>query len=91
MGRDWFNRQLPPIQPQEGVCEEERDPLVSVNKSMVQQQGLKQRRSHFRDVAVISGLRSIQSAFKQAQVADSRASTKPFDQSFVNGNRFVNR
>lgn len=85
-----LDRQLPAVQAQEGIRDEKRDALVAVDERVVQEQGFKQRRSHFGNVIVIAGLRPEQRTLEKAPVANALATAESLDQPFVDGYRFFN-
>ena len=57
--------QLRSVQPEEDVGREERDPLVAVDEGVVHEEGLEEGRRHLREVGVVAGARTEQSALSR--------------------------
>jgi hypothetical protein len=65
------------------------DTLVSIHEGMVHEQRLEQGRSHFHQVGVVSGLRTIQRTLQQARIANTIGSAEAFYETLVNGDHLV--
>jgi hypothetical protein len=84
-----IDSQAPTVQSYENVSREECDSFVSVDEGVVHQEGFEERRGHGREVFVVAGLRAIESALQQAEVANSRGTAEDAQKSFVDGENFV--
>ena len=86
-----INFQLPAVEAQKNITREKRHSLVAVHESMITDQRFKQCGGHLRQVFVITGLWTKQSALQQAFVSYACRTAKLVDQPFMYGNRLVQR
>ena len=71
--------ELEAIQAQENICSEKGDALVSIDKGMIHDERFEQGRAHFREILIVSGLRSEKSAVQEAEISNSRLTAKSPD------------
>ncbi|MGB5578955.1 MAG: hypothetical protein WBM68_00185 [Woeseia sp.] len=81
--------QFPAIQAKEDICRKECNSLVAVYECMVEEQGFEKRRGHRCKIIVVAGLGAIKRAFEQALIANACRSAEAFDESFVDGDDFI--
>ena len=62
---------LPPVHTQKHIDAKKGGPLVSIYKWVVNEYRLEQCSSHLKHILVVASLRSIESAFQQARIADA--------------------
>ena len=74
-----FNSEFPAIEPQENIADKERCTFVSVHKSMIADQGLKQRGRHVCQICVVPCLWSKQGGFQQAHISQAQGAAKFFN------------
>ena len=77
------------IQTKKYICAKKGDSLIAVNEGMIHDQRLKQCRTHFSQILIVPGLRSVKRTFQETRISNAGLTTESLYQYCMDFKQFV--